>query len=234
MATFLREETPPRLREDLRRRPQRAAAAAEFGAVLAELGLTQSRIAQVFNVTARCVRRWQRGERRLPRGICIVIHLLRAGAVTVDQVEQAALPVPTRTNGSAEPAAAVPVPARANGNAKPEPHASLEKASQERSLRLAVKTPALAAEAATFADSGLSTAEKVYELAANGCRWCEGDPQRPDFFFCDATTEKGPYCARHRARAYLTRSFTTLAGLPPTISSIRSAQRCSATRTSSA
>ena len=177
--------------------------ATEFRAAIVALGIAQTRVAELFDVGPRSVRRWQRGDRRVPRGVGIVLRLLAAGTVTIDQIEQVAVPV------------------SAGRTAK-------------RSLRLAVKTPALAAEAATFADSGLSTAEKVYELAANGCRWCEGDPQRPDFFFCDATTEKGPYCARHRARAYLTRSFTTLAGLPPTISSTRSAHLCNAMRTSSA
>lgn len=91
-----------------------------------------------------------------------------------------------------------PRPARTNSSTD----ASLEKASPESSSRLAVKTPAPAVVAATLADPGVTTAEKVYALTPEACRWCEGDPQRPDFFFCGAATEKGPYCARHRVAAY--------------------------------
>src|SRR5262249_38482504 len=103
------------------------------------LGITQRRVAELFNVTPRHVRRWRHGDRRIPRGAAIVLRLLAAEMISIDQVERAAFPVPARTNGGAEP----------------EPPAPL----------LVEPAPASAAlvrtETATFADSGLSTAQKV-------------------------------------------------------------------------
>src|SRR5262249_33724237 len=107
MATFIqpgdpgREEASLRLREDLRQRQRPAAAADELRATLDALGITQHRVAQRFGVGPRSVRRWQYGDRRIPRGVGIVFRLLAAGVVTVDQIEQAAIPVPARTNGGA-------------------------------------------------------------------------------------------------------------------------------------
>ena len=74
-------------------------AATEFHAMLNALGLTQHRIAKLLNVTPRTIRRWQHGDRRIPRGVGIVLRLLAAGAITIAQVEEAA--IPARTNGSA-------------------------------------------------------------------------------------------------------------------------------------
>src|SRR5262249_17866171 len=106
--------------------------------------------------------------------------------------------------------AVVPVSAQTNGGAEPEPPAPLEEASQERSLRLAVKTPAPAtlvrAEATTFTDSDLTTAEKVIALAPGSCRWPLGAPGDPDFCFCNRSTITPPYCPQHHAAAYITRS----------------------------
>jgi hypothetical protein len=100
----------------------------------------------MFGVRPRSVRRWQHGDRRVPRGVGIVLRLLAAGVITVDQVEQAAIPIPVRTNGSA----------------KSEPPAPL----------LVEPAPAQAAlaraEAATTTDSGLTTAEKVIALGPGG------------------------------------------------------------------
>src|SRR6516225_5389841 len=73
----------------------------EFRATLDALGLAQGRVAQLFGVGPRSVRRWQHGDRRVPCGVGIVFRLLAAGVVTVDQVEQAA--TPARTNGGAKP-----------------------------------------------------------------------------------------------------------------------------------
>jgi hypothetical protein len=78
-------------------------ATTEFHATLSALGLAQDRVAKVFGVGPRSVRRWQHGDRRVPCGVRIVLRLLAAGAVTLAQVEQAAAPIPVRTNGSAEP-----------------------------------------------------------------------------------------------------------------------------------
>jgi hypothetical protein len=95
-----REETPPRLRENLRRRPQRAAAATEFARTLDMLDVTQLRIARLFGTTPRTIRRWRDGTRRTQRGVDIVLRLLAAGAITVAQVEEAAAdPAPARANG---------------------------------------------------------------------------------------------------------------------------------------
>ena len=119
-----------------------AVAKTEFRATLAALGIAQHRAAQLFGVGPRSVRRWQDGDRRVPCGVDIVLRLLAAGAVTVDQVEQVAVPIPARTNGSA----------------KPEPPAPLLGAPAPEQSAVAP------AEAATLADPGLTTAEKVCAL----------------------------------------------------------------------
>jgi hypothetical protein len=77
-------------------------AAIEFRETLGVLGLAQERVAEIFGVESRNIRRWRRGDRPIPRGVQIVVRLLAAGVVTVAQVEQAAAPVLARTNGSAE------------------------------------------------------------------------------------------------------------------------------------
>jgi hypothetical protein len=97
-----------------------AAAAAEFRTTLGAIGLTQGRAARLFNVTPRHIRRWGCGSRCLPHAVSIILRLLAVGAVTIDQVEQAAASVLARTNGSAEPALPAllvePVPAPAFAN----------------------------------------------------------------------------------------------------------------------
>src|SRR5262249_51841679 len=170
-----RKRAPPRLREDLRRRHQRAPAADEFRATLGALGIAQHRAAQLFVVGPRSVRRWQHGDRRVPCGVGIVLRLLAAGAVTVAQVEQAAVPVPARTNGSAKPEPPVPL--------------------------LVEPAPEQSALAPAHANSSLTTAEKVYALAPKACRWPYGDPRHPDFHFCGNPVAEKPYCERHRALA---------------------------------
>jgi hypothetical protein len=174
-----RKGTPPRFREDLRRRHQRATAADEFRTTLGVLGIAQRRVAQLFGVGPRSVRRWQSGDRRVPCGVGIILRLMAAGAVTIAQVEQAAVPVPTRTNGSAKPEPPVPL--------------LVEPAPAPATL--------MRAEAATFADSGLSTAEKVIALAPGACRWPCGDPRHSDFHFCGNPVAEKPYCDHHRAMA---------------------------------
>jgi GcrA cell cycle regulator len=43
----------------------------------------------------------------------------------------------------------------------------------------------------------------VLDLEAGDCRWPIGDPQKPDFHFCNGKATPGlPYCAQHTARAY--------------------------------
>ena len=150
---------------------------AEFREALGALGLAQHRVAQLFNVGPRSVRRWQHGDRRVPCGVGIVLRLLAAGAVTVAQIEQAAVPISARTNGSA----------------KSEPPAPL--------LLEPAPEPT---QAAAPADSGLTIAEKVCALAPEACRWPYGDPRHPaDFHFCSSPVTRKPYCEHHRAIAYM-------------------------------
>jgi GcrA cell cycle regulator len=82
----------------------------EFRETLGALGLAQHRLARLFGVGARSIRRWRRGDRRTPCGVGIVLRLLATGAVSIDQVEQAA-----QTNGSVKPRPLAPV--RTNGSA---------------------------------------------------------------------------------------------------------------------
>jgi hypothetical protein len=156
---------------------------AEFRATLSALGLTQCRVARWFGVGPRSVRRWEHGDRRVPCGVRIVFRLLAAGAVTIAQVEQAAVPSPIWTDEGAEeeppaPPRAVPVP------------------KQSASARAGVKI-------ATLAGPGLTTAEKLCALTPETCHWPLGDPRDRDFRFCGAPAIEPPYCAHHRALAYL-------------------------------
>jgi hypothetical protein len=154
--------------------------AIEFCGMLGALGFAQQRVAQLFGVGTREVRRWRSGDRRIPHGVGIVLRLLAAGTVTVAQVEQAAAPVLARTNGSA----------------KSEPPALLlgERAPEQSALTRA--------KAATLVDSILTTAEKVCALTSNACRWPCGDPRHPDFHFCGGPVAEKSYCEQHHTMAY--------------------------------
>jgi hypothetical protein len=157
--------------------------ATEFHKTLATLGLAQCRVARWFAVSARCVRRWEHGDRRIPHGIAIVIRLLSAGAVTAVQVEEAAAAIPApvrRINGGGEPSTLLV-------ESPPEPEQS-----------------ALAcAEAAALVDPGPTTVvEQVCALTAGTCHWPLGDPRRPSFCFCNAPVVTAPYCEAHRTLAY--------------------------------
>jgi hypothetical protein len=149
-------------------------AATEFGAALSALGITQTRIARLFNVTTRHVRRWQHSDRNVPHTVGLVINLLAAGVITVSQAE-----------------AAAPAPARTSGSAKGEPP-TVPEPEQFAGTR---------AEAAAFADLGPAAAA-VVALDAKSCHWPLGDPQG-DFCFCADPVVKPPYCERHRKQAYL-------------------------------
>jgi transcriptional regulator with XRE-family HTH domain len=155
-------------------------AATEFRATLDALNIAQHRVAKLFGVGPRSVRRWVHGDRSVPRGVDILVRLLRAGVVTVDQVEQAAAPV--RASDSAKPRP--PTPRLVEPEPEPEQSAVAR------------------AEAAAFV--GLSpAAAAVVALDAKSCRWPEGDPGRSGFRFCNDPVTAPPYCARHRAQAYL-------------------------------
>jgi GcrA cell cycle regulator len=45
----------------------------------------------------------------------------------------------------------------------------------------------------------------VEHLKEHHCRWPVGNPYEPDFHFCGAAKEDGPYCDEHRALAYIRR-----------------------------
>jgi hypothetical protein len=66
--------------------------ATELCEMLGSLGLPQRRLAKILGSTPRHVRRWRRGERRVPHGIAVLLRLLVAGAIGVDQIEKAAAP----------------------------------------------------------------------------------------------------------------------------------------------
>jgi hypothetical protein len=149
--------------------------------MLDALDVTQHRAGQWFGVGPRSIRRWRDGTRRVPRGIDIVLRLLATGAVTAEQVEQAATPVPARTNGSAEEKPPAPL------RAAPAPKQSAS----------------ATATIATLANPGLTTAEKLCALPPGSCCWPLGDPRDRDFHFCAAPAVEPPYCTHHRALAYL-------------------------------
>jgi transcriptional regulator with XRE-family HTH domain len=158
-----------------------SAAATEFRTTLKALGLTQHRVAKVFGVDARSIRRWQHGDRRIVPAIRIVFRLLAAKVITIDQVEAAADPSPIWTNGGA----------------KEEPPAPLRVAPPPKQSVLAC------AEVAAFADLSPAAAA-VVALTLGGCRWpLGGDPQDRDFRFCNDPVSKPPYCPRHALQAYL-------------------------------
>jgi hypothetical protein len=161
----------------LRRRRPRAAATTEFGTALDTLGLPQNRVAKLFGVSCRHIRRWQHGDRTVPRAVRLVINLLVAGAISIDQVEQAA---------------AVSAPARTNGHAEPEPPARLRDEPEPKPPAPLCIEPAPAPV-------------PVCELTSAVCHWPVGDPRQSNFRFCSAPVVTPPYCQAHRARAYLRR-----------------------------
>jgi hypothetical protein len=171
-------------------------ATTEFHEMLSALGIAQHRVARLFGVGPRSVRRWQDGDRRVPCGVGIVLRLLAAGTVTVAQVEQAAVPIPARTNGSAKPESPAPL---------------LVESAMEQSALAGAKAAAFADPTfadptfvdPTFADPGLTTAEKVCALTPEICCWPCGDPGHPDFHFCGSPVARRPYCGTHRAMAYV-------------------------------
>jgi hypothetical protein len=120
------------------------------------LGIAQHRLARWFAVSVRSVRRWQAGDRCTPCGVAILMRLLAAGAVSVEEVE-AVVAIPARTNGSAKPGAPAPL---------------LGEPAPEQSALARTK-------AATHADPGLTTAEKVCALTPEVCCWPCGDPGHP-------------------------------------------------------
>jgi hypothetical protein len=175
-----REETPPRLREDLRQRRARAAAATEFGAALTTLGIKQRSAAQWFCTSERNIRRWKSGTRKTPPGVMVTVRLMLAGKVGPADVELAA----------------ASISGRANGHAKPKPPAP-------RLVGPAPAPTALARVEPAPADPGRTIGEKILALAPGSCRWPLNDPRHPDFCFCGREVVEPPYCKEHRRAAYL-------------------------------
>jgi hypothetical protein len=149
----------------------------EFRVTLDALGIPQQRVAELFGVGPRTVRRWRDGDRRTPCGVRIVLRLLVAKVVSVDQLEEVA--ASAQTNGSTKPVP--PAPLR------------VESVPEQKAL----------ARAEIAADPNPSIAEKVVALAPGTCRWPHGDPGHSDFRFCGAPAGGGPYCAAHCAVAYV-------------------------------
>jgi hypothetical protein len=86
-------------------------ATTEFHETLGALGIAQQRVAKLFGVGPRSVRRWQNGDRRIPCGVDIIVRLLAAGTVTFAQLEQAA--VRSAPEQTAAPNLNRPLPLRA-------------------------------------------------------------------------------------------------------------------------
>jgi hypothetical protein len=197
----------------------------EFHAALGTVGIAQQRVAQLFGVGPRSVRRWQYGERRVPQGVGIVFRLLAAGVLTVEQVEQATVPLFARTNGGAKPEPPVVEPALEQSivlaapaleppselsatlaEPAPEPSTNLAEPLSEPSANLAapaLERSVVLADPVITVGSELTLAEKVAALTARACRWPCGDPQRADFHFCGGAVVAPPYCEEHRGVAYV-------------------------------
>ena len=96
-----------------------AVATTEFRETLGALGIAQHRVARLFGVGPRSVRRWQDGDRRVPCGVGIVLRLLAAGTVTVAQVEQAAVAIPPGQTAAPNLGRLLPSSSRRRRNSPP-------------------------------------------------------------------------------------------------------------------
>ena len=106
----------------------RSVARTEFGAALAGLGLAQDRVARLFNVHARAIRRWETGASSTPTGAAIVIGLLVAKMVTVEEVERVAVqraklgaPAPLPPLVAPAPTSVAPIEAAARADSSSAP-----------------------------------------------------------------------------------------------------------------
>jgi len=165
-------------------------AATEFRATLGALGLSRAHLARLLSRSPRCISHWTLGDRALPYEVGILLQLLAAQKITVRDVEEAA--APSRTNGSA-----APDPQPAIADPEPEPRVSAPTVDSEPA------PPKSAVCAPLPADSGPTTAEKVYALAPKACRWPCGDPGHSDFYFCGDPVAEKSYCKHHHALAYM-------------------------------
>ena len=82
-----------------------AVATTEFRETLGALGIAQHRVARLFGVGPRSVRRWQDGDRRVPCGVGIVLrhhsgrHELTGGGACYRMNERPGVPVRTTRQG---------------------------------------------------------------------------------------------------------------------------------------
>lgn len=61
--------------------------AAQFKAALARLDLTQVGAARLLGADGRTARRWASGERTIPKPVVIMLRLLLAKKITVEDIE---------------------------------------------------------------------------------------------------------------------------------------------------
>ena len=63
--------------------------AKQFQAAIDRLGLSQVGVARLLGSDPRTARRWALGERSVPDSVGILLHLMLAGKITVDDVDVA-------------------------------------------------------------------------------------------------------------------------------------------------
>jgi hypothetical protein len=61
----------------------------QFKLAIRRLRLSQMGTARLLGVDSRTARRWVLDERRIPEAVAIILELMLAGKVTVEDVEQA-------------------------------------------------------------------------------------------------------------------------------------------------
>ena len=61
----------------------------QFRSALSRLELSQLGAARLFGADGRTTRRWALGERSIPPAVAILLRLLLAGKVTVEDIEAA-------------------------------------------------------------------------------------------------------------------------------------------------
>jgi len=61
----------------------------QFRAALARIGLSQVGAARLFGADPRTARRWALDDRPVPESIAVLLRLMVAGKITVEDVEEA-------------------------------------------------------------------------------------------------------------------------------------------------
>jgi len=153
-------------------------------------------------VTPRHIRRWRQGVRSVPRAAGLLVNLLVTGVISIDQAE-AAVPVPTRTNGHAKPVRLESSRIGSTGPAEPVRPTGLTEPDAPGLTEPAGPPAPVTPPPEPLTEPSSSVAEQVMALGPEKCRWPHGDPRCPDeFWFCN-NPAKGPYCADHMREAYL-------------------------------